>query len=91
MNFFCRAACAVCIALPSAANADAPPLSKLPPEASHPAVRAAWSACNADIIEFCSTVVPGGGRIVRCLADNREELSIGCLDGMLKAKAALGR
>jgi Cysteine rich repeat len=65
--------------------------SGLPPEAKNPAVVAARLACSAEIETFCSSIRPGGGRIVRCLAKHKNELSQNCIDGMLKAKAALGR
>ena len=63
----------------------------LPPEVNNPAVQAAASACQADIQKFCADIQPGGGRIVRCLASNRGNVTPACLTGMLKAKAALGR
>lgn len=63
----------------------------LPPEASNPAVKTAVSACMADAQRLCSGIVPGGGRIVRCLASKQAELTPPCRDSMLKAKAALER
>jgi Cysteine rich repeat len=65
--------------------------SGLPPEAKNPAIIAARLACNAEIDTFCSSIRPGGGRIVRCLVEHKNELSQNCIDGMRKAKAALGR
>ncbi len=63
----------------------------LPPEATNPAVRAAAAACGPDIRKFCVGVVPGGGRIVRCLVENQSGLSPSCASGLIAAKAALGR
>lgn len=54
-----------------------------------PAVRAAISACVADRDRLCSSVTPGGGRIVRCLAARSEALSPGCRTAMEKASSAL--
>jgi hypothetical protein len=63
----------------------------LPPEAKNPAVQAAAAACSGDIQKYCATITPGGGRIVRCLAGQRDNLTPACRDGILKAKTALGR
>lgn len=63
----------------------------LPAQANLPAARAAMSACNGDVQKFCPMVQPGGGRIVRCLAANEDKISQSCRDGMLKARAALGK
>lgn len=77
--------------LPFAARAEQPKIQGLPPEASNPAVQAAWRACNGDIQKFCPEVKPGGGRIVRCLVANIPSLTPACRNGMVTAKAALGR
>jgi Cysteine rich repeat len=65
--------------------------SGLPPEANLPAVKAAAAACAGDIKSFCPGVVPGEGRIVRCLASNAASLGPTCKSSMLAAKSALGR
>jgi hypothetical protein len=62
----------------------------LPPQTNNPAVKAAAQACANDITKFCPTVIPGGGRIVRCLISNRNSVSKVCLKSMVEAKAALG-
>lgn len=56
---------------------------------SNPAVRAAMSACSPDRDRLCSGVWPGGGRIVRCLAERSEQLSPGCRTSMEEARDAL--
>lgn len=95
MNIALRPAAVVAVAvslfatLPHAARAQQP--SGLPPEASNPAVKAAAAACQGDIQKHCASVIPGGGRIVRCLAANRADVSEGCRNAILAAKAALGR
>lgn len=76
--------------LPAMAMAQSLPPQPLPPQANHPAVRAAAAACEADIRTFCPDVQPGGGRIVRCLIANRSALAPVCRDSIFKAKAALG-
>jgi Cysteine rich repeat len=35
-------------------------------------------ACKADAENVCKGIEPGQGRIMRCLAENKEKLSIGC-------------
>ncbi len=34
--------------------------------------------CRADIQKFCSEVKPGGGRLLKCLNENKAGLSSGC-------------
>lgn len=63
----------------------------LPPEANNPAVQSAIAACRSDVSKFCPSVVPGGGRILRCLAENQNGVSQVCRDAILTAKTALGR
>ncbi len=36
--------------------------------------------CAETVSKFCSDVTPGGGRIVKCLAEHPEEQSIACKD-----------
>lgn len=75
----------VAVTMPASAN---PP--GLPPEANHPAVKAAAAVCMPDVNKFCAGIVPGGGRIVRCLAANRDAISPDCRASILKAKSELG-
>jgi hypothetical protein len=48
----------------------------------------ARAACRADYQKFCSTTMPGGGRIAKCLAENSEKLSPACKTAMADAKAS---
>ena len=43
--------------------------------------------CKADAGKFCSSVIPGGGRIAECLKAHKDEISANCVDALLKAKA----
>jgi hypothetical protein len=36
--------------------------------------------CRETIIKYCKDVVPGGGRIMRCLNEHRDDQSIACKD-----------
>ena len=54
-----------------------------------PEVRVAINACMADQSRLCPDVVPGQGRIVRCLAAQGGRLSQTCASAMQKASDAL--
>jgi len=54
-----------------------------------PEVHAAISACMADRSRLCADVMPGQGRIVRCLAARSDQLSPSCATAMDNASAAL--
>jgi hypothetical protein len=44
----------------------------------------AWIACRPDVRRYCPRVLPGGGRILSCLAGNKDRLSYGCRDALLR-------
>lgn len=46
------------------------------------------AACKADGHKFCSSVQPGGGRIIECLNTHKSELSAACQDALKAEKAA---
>jgi hypothetical protein len=82
---------ATCIAVTSSLAAAQPMLSQAQIEAlaHNPAVRAAMSACSDDRWRLCAGVMPGGGRIVQCLATDPDALSPRCRSAMLEARASV--
>jgi hypothetical protein len=49
---------------------------------------AAREACGADYSKYCSAVMPGGGRILRCLGQHLEKLAPACRSMVTQAAAA---
>ena len=64
------------------------PPSSAPPSAQAPsqqAVSDARAACATDIQNFCAGVQPGGGRILACLKQHKDQVSDGCKQAVIKA------
>jgi hypothetical protein len=76
---------------PSSAQSPTQPSAQSPgqsPPAQGPsqqAVAEARAACDSDIQKFCSTVQPGGGRILACLKEHKDQVSDGCKQAVTKA------
>jgi hypothetical protein len=84
------APCAIAVMIVAVASPAAQAQSiDIPAAAQIPAVRAAVSTCMADRNRLCSGILPGGGRIVRCLADKLDRLTPTCRAGMEQARDAL--
>lgn len=49
---------------------------------------AQWAACRADAEKFCADVQPGGGRILQCLRQHRNQLSPQCASHLEGAASA---
>ena len=47
--------------------------------------------CKADIGRLCAGVAPGGGRILGCLKQHENEVSIGCAKELKAIKAKMGK
>jgi hypothetical protein len=45
-----------------------------------PGVAQTAGPCAETVAKFCKDVTPGGGRIMKCLADHRDDQSIACKD-----------
>ncbi|HWK94393.1 MAG TPA: cysteine rich repeat-containing protein [Pseudolabrys sp.] len=44
------------------------------------------AACSADYNSFCKGTMPGGGRVLACLAKNTDKLSAACKKVVAEAK-----
>ena len=72
---------------PSSTPPSAQPPAQSPP-AQAPAQQAvadARAACATDIQNFCPGVQPGGGRILACLKQHKDQVSDGCKQAVIKA------
>jgi hypothetical protein len=49
-------------------------------------IEALRTYCKADIERLCPTVEPGGGRIKECLMANKEQMTVGCAQALMKLK-----
>jgi D-serine deaminase-like pyridoxal phosphate-dependent protein len=72
-----------------AAMADDPPAAQ-PTPAQQKTMHEVRAACQADVQKLCATVQPGGGRIVACLKEHKEEVSDACKQAIGKAKQNQG-
>ena len=52
---------------------------------------AAMKYCKADVARLCPGVQMGEGRIIACLKEHKEEVSIGCGKGLQAMKAKMGK
>jgi hypothetical protein len=50
---------------------------------------AGLSYCKADAERLCPGVEPGGGKIIACLKEHKEEVSIGCAKAIKKMKSQM--
>jgi hypothetical protein len=65
---------------------QSPPAQSPPAQApSQEAVAAARAACDTDIQKLCAGVQPGGGRILACLKQHKDQVSDSCKQAVVKA------
>jgi hypothetical protein len=70
---------------PPAQMPTQPPPVQPPAPPSKEAVDAARAACETDIQKLCTGVQPGGGRILACLKQHKDQVSDGCKQAVQKA------
>ena len=51
----------------------------------------AMKYCRADVERLCPGMQMGGGRIIACLKEHKEEVSIGCGKALQAMKAKMGK
>lgn len=78
-------------AIGCAAAQSMPPLTdgEMAALARNPAINAAAVACSDDRWRLCPAVMPGGGRIVRCLVASSDNLSSVCRSAMIEARKSI--
>lgn len=77
----------ICIAIGTqSVLADDTPAPPAPVSPSRQGMSELRSACAADAQKLCPGVQPGGGRILQCLKEHKDEVSEGCKQAVLKAK-----
>lgn len=52
--------------------------AQVPASAQTASMEAARAACSADLQQFCAGVQPGGGRMLACLKEHRDQVSPAC-------------
>jgi hypothetical protein len=72
---------------PPGPSSSTPPSAQSPPSQgpSQQAVAEARAACATDIQNFCPGVQPGGGRILACLKQHKDQVSDSCKQAVMKA------
>jgi Cysteine rich repeat len=50
----------------------------------------AMKYCKEDVARLCPGIQMGGGRIIACLKEHKEEISIGCGKALQAMKAKMG-
>jgi hypothetical protein len=69
-------------ALMTLAAGDQPAAAQsAPPSAAQPR-----AACAVDVRTLCADVTPGGGRIMQCMKEKRDQLSEGCKSALIAAR-----
>ncbi|MGY3618945.1 cysteine rich repeat-containing protein [Bradyrhizobium sp. USDA 10063] len=78
------------LALAATVTARASRAENLVPTQLRSETRATMQACRGDYSRLCSSVSPGGGRIIACLQSHASELSSGCAQALPRKDGAAG-
>ena len=70
---------------PAQTPAQSPAQSPAPQAPSPQAVAEARAACETDIQKLCPSVQPGGGRILACLRQHKDQVTDVCKQAVIKA------
>ena len=54
------------------------------------AAKAPLALCKADAERICPGVAPGGGKIIACLRQHKDEVSVGCAKALKAMKTKMG-
>lgn len=57
--------------------------------AAQPSPAQTATPCNETIAKYCKDVIPGGGRIMKCLNDHRDDQSSACKDWLEEQNKSL--
>ena len=55
------------------------------------AQRGALAACKADAEKICPGVTPGGGKLIECLKQHQDDVTIGCAKELKAIKTKMGK
>jgi hypothetical protein len=47
--------------------------------------------CKADVARLCPGISPGGGKLIGCLKQHENEVSVGCAKALKAAKTKMGK
>ena len=61
------------------------------PGSTRTATAQALKYCKEDVARLCPGVAPGGGKIIGCLKQHENEVSIGCGKELKAIKAKMGK
>ncbi|WP_024276254.1 MULTISPECIES: cysteine rich repeat-containing protein [unclassified Hyphomicrobium] len=74
------------IALAQAASDKPLTKAQIQALANNPNARAALAVCKDDRARLCGSVMPGGGRILRCFSEKAGSLSQPCRDAIIAVR-----
>jgi hypothetical protein len=49
------------------------------------------SYCKSDVARLCPGLAPGGGRLIGCLEQHENEVSVGCAKALKSLKTKMGK